>query len=97
MVRVTSQTTAPTAVTVTATAATAATAARDQNFSVRPETFLVAGEFCFLNEGQHFTLSLQLAEVFLKIGCESGKFRVLLFSSLLVPCEIFDSFSPFGE
>ena len=39
---------------------------RQGNFSVRPETFLGAGEFCFLNEGRNSTLSPQSAEVFLK-------------------------------
>ena len=65
---------------------------RQRNFSVRPETFLGAGIFCFLNKGRNSTLSPQSADVFPKIGCESGKFRVLLFSSLLAPCGIFCSF-----
>ena len=42
-------------------------------------------------------LSSQSADIFLKTGCKSGKFRVLLFSSLLAPYGIFDSFSPFGK
>ena len=70
---------------------------RQRNFSVRTETFLGAGVFCFLNTGQNSTLSPQSANVFLKTGCKLGKFRVLLFSSLLAPCGIFDSFSPFGK
>ena len=48
---------------------------RDRNFAVGPETFLGVNAFCFLNEGQNSTLSTQSAEVFPKIGFESGKFR----------------------
>ena len=53
---------------------------RQRNVSVRPETLLGAGIFCFPNKGQNSTLSPQSADVFPKIGCESGKFRVLLFT-----------------
>ena len=71
---------------------------RQRNFFVWPETFLGAGIFCFLNKGQNSTLSPQPADIFLKTGCESGKFRVLLFSFLLAPCRIFYIFfSPFGK
>ena len=70
---------------------------RQRNFSVRPETFLGADTFCLLNKGRSSALSQQSADVFPEIGCKSGKFRVLLFSFLLAPCEIFYSFSPFGK
>ena len=57
-----------------AAAATAtATAIDDQTF--RPRNFSGARFFSFLNKGRFSTLSPQSAGVFLKIGCESGKFR----------------------
>ena len=75
-------------------AATAATVLllRQRNFSVRPETFLGARVFCFLNKGQNSALSPQSDNVFPKIGCQPGKFRVLLISPLLALCGIFYSF-----
>jgi len=60
---------------------------RQQNFSVRPETFLSRGACVLLPEkGRNSTLLLQSDDVLRKIGCQPGKFRVLLFSSLLAPC-----------
>ena len=42
---------------------------------VRPRKFSGACLFSFLNKGRFSTLSPQSAGVFLKIGCESEKFR----------------------
>ena len=68
-----------------------------RNFSVRPETFLGANTFFSWITGEILRYRRNRPTFFLKIWCESGKFRVLLFSSLLAPCAIFDSFSPFGK
>ena len=65
---------------------------RQPNFSVRAETFPGAVMFCFLNKGQNSALSPQSDDVFPKIGCQPGKFRVLLISPLLALCGIFYSF-----